>query len=720
MRDMHAIPLAGLLTLLATTASRAEDFLVKGNDAYRAGKFEEAAMAYESEDNADDILVRRFNAGVSWAQAGQIDKALERFQEVAAKADDELRETAFYNAAHAAFTRGSALALEAEKPDASSASGAGGPAEPDARIKKLAEAASAFQQAVQLFRSIDPPDEAVRRNIGVTKTALRATLDAIARIEAEKKRQAEEDALKEPAQLLKTLAEKERVHRGLGRALSRETGKSVRLGSRRLRKSAMENRALAERLHRVLTAPPPAPPAPAAAPGQPQPPAPPEASEEDKARLARGAEHVEKAIAAMKDAEISHSKMEPLAAATAHSRAVTELRTALESFPMNIGELIAEAVGRQETLNGAMGSLLEQQLATAGEKTAADAPGDNEPPGAGKKLVDAIKDKVLAPLARLLRPENLEDARLLADDEDDVVWAAVILGQAEIPPTPEPAPPQPGQPPDPHATGQEPKLSAEEATKLSADLRAAGEEAQEASTRARDELAQGRITPALPAGEAALAALKRAAELLPRPPKTPVERLQELLEHQKLASQTVAALAGLDSGQQGSARKELERTQRLDGREAGGIAEELDKMAQGGEGGSPHGGQQPPEQILAAVAKVREGQEKVFSSAELLAQAKDLDALTAVDRDVVLFQEALDLLQGKKDEEEQKDEQKDEKKQDQQQQKQPEAKPQDDKKQQQMSPRDARFQQQEMDRKRRQEEQKLLSAPSTLTVEKDW
>ena len=693
---MKARALLTLIVITSPLAANEPTALERGNEAFKAGRFEEAAQAYESEESSRDLLTRRFNSGVSWAQAGSVDKSVERFQEVASKADGELRLSALYNAGHSAFTKAAAIAQEAEALE-----------DPDERARKLAEAAESYQSAAQFFRSVDPPGAAVSRNLEITKTALRAVLDAIAKIEEEKRKRAEEEALKSPDRLVKALADKERLHRGMSRALAKESAQSVRLGSRRLRKSTAETRVLAEKLHHALIAPPPTPPA--AQPGQPQPPATPEPNEEEKKRKERAAEAVTRAIEAMTDAEVSHSKLECEAAATAHSKAVVELRTASESFPFEIQEVIDEAIGRQESLNGAMDTLVRAE--TGG--IAPEVKGE----GFGKQIVDAIKDKVLLPLAKLVSPKSLEDAKLLTEDEDDVVWGAGILSKAEVPPTPAPPEKAPGHPPVPP---EGPQLSAEEAKKLTEDLQTAGKEALEASTRAREELAQGLPIPALPHGKKTLEVLQRAAELLPKPPKPPEERLKELIDRQKAASNATQEVATLAEDSKAPARKSLEQGQRTDGKEAGGIASELEKTVKGA---AAAGGAQPPAQVSEAVKKIHEGEEKVFGSAELLSQAKDADAKTAIDSDIKLFEEALALLQGKKDkkdEEKKKDPQQDQqKKQDSKQKKQADK----DKQEQKpyaLSPRDARFRQQDMDRKRREEEKKLFSAPSTLSVERDW
>ncbi|MBI4605981.1 MAG: hypothetical protein HY721_28790 [Planctomycetes bacterium] len=713
-----AAALAALLTafgafgafaaLAAPAPARAADLLSQGNRLFKEGKLEEAAKVYESEEDDADMLTRRFNAGVSWAKARAAEKAAQRFEEVSAKADGDLRASALYNAGCATFEKAKGLAAQAQKVEGD-----------EEKTKGLAEAAKAYHAAVGFFRSVDPPDPDTVHNIAVAKTALRAVLDQIKRLEEEKRKRAEEDALKSPPELLRALAAKERLHRGLARVLAKEPAKSVRLGSRRLRKAEAENRGLAEKLHHHLAqaaAPPQAPPPAAGAPPQPPQPrgGPSGSSEEEKARNARAAEALSRAIEAMKEAEVACSKLDPAGAVPGHTKAVAELRSAIEALPIDLPGVIQEAIAGQEALNGAMDSLARAERGgIAPEK-----PGDTAKDGAaggsslGKKIVDAVKDKVLLPLAKLLSPAQTEDAKALADDEDDVVWSSRILSQAEIQ-APEAAqtPGAPVLPPPPGGQGPhppEPQLTPEKAKELSEGLQREGTAALEASTKAKDELAAGRAASALPEGEAALEALKRAADLLPKPPEPPEVRLRKLIERQRAAREATGGLAGLEEEARKQAAAELAKGQRPDGKEAGSIAAEL-------EGG-------PDEPAKAAAPKVREGEAQVYSSAEALDRSLAEEARGAVDRGVKAFEEALAILEGKdKKQDQQEDPEKQQDQQDSQKKdkKKPQPRPDQDKPYA-LTPRDARAKREEMDRKRREEEAKIFAAPSGLTVEKDW
>ena len=110
------------------------NLLAKGNAEFAKGNYEEAISFYESEDETSEDtsaerLTRRFNAGVSWTEAGNLETAVERFEEVSVRARGELRDGAFYNSGCTNFLRGKAQAQAAlEVEDA------------EERIRKLTEA----------------------------------------------------------------------------------------------------------------------------------------------------------------------------------------------------------------------------------------------------------------------------------------------------------------------------------------------------------------------------------------------------------------------------------------------------------------------------------------------------------------------------------------------------------------------------------------------------
>jgi hypothetical protein len=681
--------------LLCASTAWSGDFLARGNQAFREGKFDQAASIYEGEEDSSDLLTRRFNAGVSWQRAGSLDKAMERFEEVSARAEGDLRRSAFYNAGCSYFQNGKAIAQDALKID-----------DLDERAKKLAEAAKAYYSAARFFREVDPSGEDAAYNLSVTKTALRGVLDQINRIQEEKKKKAEEEALKSPPQLIHAILLKERQHRALSRSFARDPGSKLRLEARQLRKAEAENRALAEKLHHHLTSPAVSSPGSSAGAqpsgGQPAPPGP---SEEEKARNARAAAALQKAIAAQQDAEVAYSKQDMPGAGGSHTKAIQELRSAMEVFPLELPAILGEGIATEEAIHSALDGLLgvEKDKKDKGGKPPA-------PLGFGKAIVDALKDKVLEPLAKLVSPQAASDAKAMADDEDDVVWVSKILSQAGIS-APEKPPANPAGPPQPPRGPDEPQeLTPEKAKALSEALQREGKEAHEASSKAKEDLSAGRPLPALPEAKRALDALKRAADLLPKPPEPPEARLKRLLQKQEGAREASGGLAKLQGEARSAAQAQLSTSQREDGREAGEIAVELEKR--------------PDEPARKAAPKVREGEAQIFSSAEALSRERLDEGKVAIEKDIKALEEALALLQGK-DQEKQHQDQEQKKAEEQPSQKQ-DSKKEDNKKEKEdksryaLTPREARLKEQEMDRQRREEEGKIFSAPSRMTVEKDW
>lgn len=694
----QAAALAVLGALLLPAAIRTGEVLELGNAAFREGRFEDAAKAYESEEDAADLLTRRYNAGVSWARAGQIEKALERYEDVSARADGDLRHRALYNAGHASFERGKALARGARS-SAAADEPAGAGKDLDARLKDLTEAVRAYKSAEGFLRSVEPPDDDTLHGIAVTKTALRAALDEIARIHEERRREAEEEALKEPAALLGAIIEKERVHRSLSRGLEKAGGSDARLGARRLRKSEAENRALAEKLHHHLGQPDPQPPAPSV--GANDPPPAPDGGEGTKARKEHAAAALLRAIEAQKDAEVAYAKIDHRAASGHHTRAIAELRSALETFPIEIARVIAEAV---ETQKGVIQSVEEAQ-------SPAMEPSKGTGSGIGARIVEALTDKVLVPLAKILKPGDLDLLLAAADDEEEVVWGSTLLSKANVEPSPAP-PAEPGSPHEAHAPAG-PVLDAEAAKTLGEGLRREGAAALEASSKAKEELTAGSAEKALPEARKALEALERAAEMLPKPPETPEERLQKLIEKQKGVRQAAEGIASLADDARAAALAELVRAQREDGKEAGGIAALLEARED--------------EPAKEASPKVREGEAQVHASAEALERDLLPESTLAIDRDVKAFEEALALLQGEKKDEDQEGKQEQPKKDEPDLAQKDDARRQDPSKQNKgqqkpyaLSPREAEYLRKAMDKKRRDEEAKLFTAPSRLTVPRDW
>ncbi len=669
-----------VVLLLAGSATFADDPLRDGNAAYRAGDFDQAVARYESEEETTDLLTRRFNAGVSYIRKGAGDEAIERFEDVAARAEGGLRRSSLYNLGWSHFQGGKTIAGEAFSTE-----------DTEERVTKLTAAAKSYRSAAEFFRRIDPPDEDVRHNIGVVKTALRTVLDEIARLEEAKRQKEEEELLKDPPQLVRHLIATEKMHRVWSRNLKDQPARTRRLPCRQLRKAEAKNRQLAEKLHHRLTREPEE--------GQ----APPE---EEKKRLEMAAAAVGSAIDAMKNAEVDYGKLDAERAVASHTSAVHELRMALMGFPLNIAEVIAEGLATQERAVSLTEALIESS--EAGRGSAATDPEGAPASGVGKVLLDAIKDKALQPVAKFLAPKPADEANAIADEEEDVIWASGIVSQAEIPPTPpQPQGPVPGggaaQPPGP-------VLDAVQAKLLSEALRAEGQNALAASTRAREQLATVELAGALEAEKQALEALKRAQELLPKPPKTPEERLRELILRQREALEGVKALAEVPEDARDAPAGALVDSQSAGGREAGGIAMELMKRQQ-------------DERAKRAIPKVQEGETAIYSSAEALRRRLLADSEGAIERDIAALEEALAILSGQDEQDQQQDQQQGEDEQQNrqdQQQNQSGAEEEKPKSMYQLSAEKAREEREKMDQERRKEEAKIFAGGSTITVEKDW
>ena len=230
-----------VLALLSSFA-HGQDLLRDGNQAYRAGEFDQAIEFFETEEEGPDLLTRRFNAGVSWLRKGKGDEAVQRFEDVAVRARGELRLASLYNLGWSHFQRGKATAQEAFPSE-----------ETEEKIQQLMAAAKSYSRAVEYFRRIDPPNDDVRYNIGIVKTALRTVLDEIARLEEEKRQREEDELLKSPPELIRHLIATEKRHRVWSRNLKEQPARRRRLPCRQLRKAEARNRLLAEKLHHYNT-----------------------------------------------------------------------------------------------------------------------------------------------------------------------------------------------------------------------------------------------------------------------------------------------------------------------------------------------------------------------------------------------------------------------------------------------------------------------------------
>ena len=722
---LGVVALGWLSTALFVPEPDAGGLLARGNAAYEKGEFQEAIAIWEGEGGEDTLLERRYNAGLAHLRKGDAETARERFEQVSARAHGTLRAEAFRNAAFCRFEEGRALAAAAENIEA-----------PDARKEKLIDALRAYKASIDFYRRVDPQPDEVVHDLATVKTALRVVVDQIAQIDAEEKRRKEEELLQNPGQLLAALLAKEKTHRAFSRSLASAKRRDQRLGSRRLARAELETRQLTERFLASLVREP--------ADDEPALP------EDEAERRKEAATIIERVIENMKAAEIAYRRIAPGDATDDHGQAIRELRDARLRFPIDISTLVQEGIAAQESVLGPT-RRLAARLEQAREETAdagTDADASSEPSALGNQVVEAVEDEVLQPIARLLGTSDQEESAWLESEEEDVVWVATILSQAEIPASPPPDATQgmPGQVPHPPGAGPpgQVQMTEEEAQQLTEKVQAEGQAALTAADGARQALAEGRADDAVPLEETALTALRKIEELLPKPPKPLEQRLAELIERQKAAAQAneglgdVAEAEGKESETARTASTELATRQRDDGEEAGSIAGELTQRqaAPGGQGA--HGGQGPAgasgdEKAAQALPLVQRGQEDVFTSAESIERLLTEEAAEPIERAIENFERALAILQGEQDDSGDQEQQQDDSQEQQQQDEGDENQqgengegegedqpPEKDPGHYELTPREARMLQEEMDRQRREEEKRVLVVPGGIAVDKDW
>jgi len=658
--------------------------LARGNEAFRDGRFAEAATIYEESGEPGDRMTRLLNAGLAHRAAGDIDRAVERFEKVSTSGDAALETRAFQQLGSISFAKGRAAHDEVDRPPPG-ASSAGDPSTPptapvddeqefERKKTALENAARSFRAASEFFHRVEPPHEDVVYDIEVTKIALRQVLDELTRLLEEKARRDEDEALAKPAELLVRLLGEEGQHRALARAAASTGGRGQRLASRQLRQAEAKTRALAERLVNYL--------------GRPRAENEPEPAEDEKARTTQAITTIAAAVEAQKEAEIAYAAIDPKNAVEPHGRAIESLRHARELFELDIGQLTAAAL---ETARGVLAGAERLDPSTDDAKTTA-----GRGAGIGRTILETLEDKVLRPLARLLSPTEKAEIAVLIDAEDDVIWSAGILSRAEIPPTPAGDPAAGPAGATGHPGGVEPgqpQLDEAQAKELSEKIRAQGQIALDRSTAAREALGSERLPVARSAQAEAIAALEAILALLPKPEPTVVEKLRQMIARQREAESSAGGLEEVEGDARREAAQSLARAQEVDAGQAAAIADEL--------AGGPQA-----DATREAVEKVRAGQDRILASSLALDRVLAQPAVESIQAAITALEEALAMLENPEDQDESGD--------DQQQQNAGQ------KGGYQLDPRRARMLQEEMDRKRREEMEKLYSGPSTFTVERDW
>ncbi|HUW82911.1 MAG TPA: hypothetical protein VMZ31_08950 [Phycisphaerae bacterium] len=676
--------IAGTILLSWLTAAVAQSdhkaALAEGGRLFDEGKYADAASAYEA-DRQDDKqtdepipAVLRYNAGVSYLRDGKWDEAIERFEDASVRAQEPLRDAAIYNLAYARFEKGHQLAEGAAEQDGD-----------DAKLKTLAEAAANYRGAIDFFRQLRPRDEQVTHNIGVAKTALRVVLDRIAQIEEQRRKQADEDALKAPAKLLFELMGNERLHRVLSRALREVPERSARIAARRLQRSQARLRGRTDMLARYLAEFEAQ--AAATAPATSQPGA---ADEQQVERYRAAGERLRQTIEAQHGAEAALDELDFASAGDSQTASIRGMRDALQLLPLELGMVLNDALA----VTGENLARSEEKAGVKPQPRSDQAP-TSQPASDVRRFLDVLGDKVLGKLGSMLTPADVAGAAPLAEAQEDVVWATRLLAAAEIS---VPDSPQQGTTDEVGSPGMDAETIEQ--------IHALAETAAQAAQNAHTQLADGHVAASLDDQRATLEALEKIAELLPKPPKSPAERLRQLIERERVVRQAIDGLAEMDDGQD-EALAMLADSQNEDAAEAADMAGQLSNSQD--------------ENHQAAAGKTREGAQSASTSSEALGQQRLEAARRNTDQAIERLTEALALLSGQQQNDQQQQ-------QDQKQNQQKDSSQQDQKDEQQdqsdqgyrLTPRQARLRMDEMDQKRREEEKAILQAPSSVTVSKDW
>lgn len=562
-----------------------------------------------------------YNEGVSKLKAGEIEDAISGFESAAVSAKGPLRAAALFNLGLAHAVKGDAIS-QAKPKDAKE------PESRDAKVRRLAAAAESYRRALALFRRVPSPAADADRGAKAVKVRLLAVLDKIQKLAEEAKKEAEEQALKNPPLLLLKTLSGERDRRRAADRLIDLPRRRRHIPARRLRQAEYAARSLMEKLAVVLEAPP----AMAAPAGQPSP-APagvvPEAAKAAADAVRRGA-------TAMGEAEGHLDGRDAKGTVEVQGRAIAELGAAARRLPIVLPPLVDKLLGDQQSL---------LSLSSAG------------------------------------------DWRLGATEETEIrSWLAHLTTL-----------------PDPAPQAGTKALSAETIGRI----RTLAGDAEAACARAGGHLAAGRVQESVPEQEFVVEKLQAIRELLPRPPVPPAERIRKLIKEEREVEGAIGALPGMSPDARAEESRGLGERQTGNGREAGSIGKELESS--------------PPEREKRAAAKVREAETEVHASAESLRRDLPDPAGASVQRAIASLEEALQILSGKKNEDQQQKQKQNQKDQSgdqgQKDQPKPERKSEDARK---LDSREARRLMEEMDKKRREEEKKLFRGLGGPKVEKDW
>jgi len=317
-----------VLALLLPIVLAASTSTTDGLRAFDDGDHAEAARIFESGGPRDEAALRSYNAGVARLALGEIDEAIARFEEAATGDRGAIRAAALHNLGLAHAARGDARRAEAPEDETR-----------EKRIERLMDAAKSYRRSLALFRRVPPPAPDADAGAKAAKVRLMATLDEVRRLEEEARREAEEDALSNPAALILVLQRGERDRRRVAVSLADLDRRRSRRPLRSLRKAESEARQLTEKLAVAIETPPAAPPG-----AQTAPPPIPEEMRKKAADLVRDA------AKAMGEAEARFHGFEPAVARPSQSLAIRMLGLAGMVVASPFPTIVAKLIDDQQSL----------------------------------------------------------------------------------------------------------------------------------------------------------------------------------------------------------------------------------------------------------------------------------------------------------------------------------------------------------------------------------
>ncbi|RMG11253.1 MAG: VWA domain-containing protein [Planctomycetota bacterium] len=565
-----------------------------GNEAYAAGKLEEAVARYDAVAPGPPgaglgtaALLCRYNAAVALHALGREDEAIERLEAVSVQGQGKLAREATYLLAVCHQAKGLALA----KPPAQAGRAEETEEAPNERLERLARAALSLRAALDFFRRVRPRSEREERAIRAVRLRLRHLQERMHRTGEELAEAARQRALRDPGAFLLSGLERVRRTRRVAQRLSQLPKRRRLVGARRLARDEEEWRELVRRLQFGLEHPPAKDPPQGGKSGATPQPRVVEPSDvaRDRARAA-AAKALTDVVEASLQLEGALRELDPGACLPLARREIEGLRTALLAQPVNLPRLVAILVQQQAEVVDAL-----------------DAPG------------------------------------VLPEEEEEVAWLCRAFAAVAAP---EPAGDS-SKAPAGDGVGQ--GLSPESASAI----RAKGAAAEEAARTAYESLRRGEAAEARPPAERALKLLKEIQDLLPKPPPSLAERIRRLLEEERKAQEEVDGLSGLGEENRRAERERLAQEQAPRAERAERLAQEAERALApstgagrgGGGSASAQGSEEDPRG--RASEHLRTARDAIGDSVQALKNAQDGPAGEHVQRAVEGLRRALEALQGK-------------------------------------------------------------------------